>query len=388
MSQSLPWIHLSRSTYPLNTVLLALALCLLPAHAKPPVLYEEAAARYEKAENAADAVAAGEWREISAALERFSERHPDSPSAGKAALRCITIAMDRLFDLDMASEAVRRAGLLPREPAGPDHGSVPSRVVPPWYNPAASFPASDLEQVLYECYVRAALVAHFRGEQGHALELLRGAGELEPPGRGRSGQRLTAVVRGWLEPLTPGSLLDAMEDGKQKTGVQLADLALTTFHPEWAMELYERLLSGADPLPEPSDRVESYLFLRMEHALQFEGRHEEAAVYRERRFDLKYAQYRWPPERLFSEGTRIGNATQSAEVPMRLWKLCFTKYPEYRNSERALFFYAITAQREKEYEVARWAFELYIERYPDSRWTQRSRRELSEVEELLEEAKQ
>ncbi len=388
MLQSIGRMHFHHLILALYTVLLVLVLYPLPADAEPPVLYQEAVARHDKAENAADAVSAQEWMDIAAALERFGEQYPDSPYAGEAALRRITIAMERLFDPEKADNAARQTGLLAKAPDDTDRGADPSRMFPQWYKSTASFSTAELKPVLYECYVRAAMVAHLRGEQGRAVELMRRSRRLEPPEYRRAGQRLTAIVRGWLEPLTPVYLLDGMENEVQIAGVRLADLALTTFYPAWAMEIYERLLIGADPLPEPSNRLRSYLFLRMKHALQFKGRREEAAAYRERRSESKYAKYQWAPDKLLSRGTRIWNSTQCAEVPMKLYMLCFTHYPEHPRSERALFFYAITAQRVEDYKAARWAFELYLERYPDSRWTTRVYyRELPRVIEMLEEAK-
>ncbi|NBB96368.1 MAG: tetratricopeptide repeat protein, partial [Planctomycetes bacterium] len=329
-----------------------------------------AAARAEKA-----------WKDAAFMLNRFCEFYPKSLWAGDAYVRQVSMATGRMFDLDLASTIAQQAVGWAKD-ITEGRGSLPEAPLLPAWCLVERYPTyASLRPTFYDCYQWAGLVAHLRQQQDQAVAFCRQADRFDDSLRSRSGgetamARMIAVVQGARDALTPEELLDALKDDKQKTGILLADLSLMTFDPERAGELYERLLSGGWPFPRPTPEVESYLFLRIGQALEFQRKHDEAMTYLKRLYDPKYAKYPWTADGIFRIGTWAYNATQDPDDAMKHWEYVFKRNPKHPEAERSLFYYGLTAMRTKEYRKAAEAFTEYLNRYPDSRWTKRVETEL------------
>ncbi len=335
----------------------------------------------ELAEAAPAAQSEKAWKEAAFMLNRFCELYPKSPMAGDAYVRQVSMATGRMFDLDLASAIAQQAmGWAKDMTEG--RGNLPEAPLLPAWCLLERYPTyASLRPTFYDCYQWAGLVAYLRQQQDQAVAFCRQADRFDDSLRSRSGgetamARMIAVVQGARDALTPEALLEALKDDKQKTGILLADLSLMTFDPERAGELYERLLSGFWPFPRPTPEVESYLFLRIGQALEFQRKHEEAMAYLKRLYDPKYAKYPWTADGIFRIGTWAYNATQDPDDAMKHWEYVFKRNPKHPEAERSLFYYGLTAMRTKEYRKAAEAFTEYLNRYPDSRWTKRVETEL------------
>jgi len=185
---------------------------------------------------------------------------------------------------------------------------------------------------------------------------------------------MLSIIRGGRPPLTPDELIEGVRDDRQKTALRLADMALATFDPEHAGEHYEQLLRGTGPFSDPSVEMESYLLFRMGQSLHYQGKLNEAQLYLKRLYEPRYGRYEWAGDGIARLGTWIYNATDDTEEAMKHWKHVFTRHPDHPEAEASLFFYGIFGfENKKDYVAAQHAFELYLERYPDSRWSERVR---------------
>lgn len=132
-------------------------------------------------------------------------------------------------------------------------------------------------------------------------------------------------------------------------------------------------MGGQPPFGAPSSELEAYLILRMGQAFEFQKKHDKAVVTLERLYDPKYAKYSWASDGIFRLGTWNHNMTQKTATAMPHWEHVFTKTPDHPEAERALFYFATAATENGDRDRAEKAFRMYLDRYPDSRWTARIR---------------
>ena len=341
-------------------------------------LFQIGILRHELAKAVPDSASEKTWKGIAADLGRFCEQYPKSPYAGRAALRQLDVALERLFDLEAAGDAAEHAAGWAEMAANAnrktwrDHEDRLSA----WYLAGGRPSLQSLRRVIYRCYAQAGLVAYLAEERQRAVAFFRKARGFEDSHREKLGvntgmDRMVAVAEKSIEELVPWDLLGKLQREEQKTCLRLADLKLLTFQPDRAEKLYRRLLSGKRPFPKPKKELRSYLFYRLGQALKFQGKREEARRYLEQLYEPEYSRYKWAADGISRLGTWTYNTTDDADASMKHWMYVFTKYPDHPEAERSLFFYGITAVHEEDYETAQDAFELYVERYPDSRWTDR-----------------
>jgi tetratricopeptide (TPR) repeat protein len=214
-------------------------------------------------------------------------------------------------------------------------------------------------------------VEYLEDNKDRAVQMFRQARRFEDSRRDKYGvdtgmDRMIRVARGTLREPTPQDLSSHLKSEKQKTCVQLADLALLTFRPSHAEKLYDRLLAGEPPFPTPSNTLKSYLVYRLGQALKFQGKREDAYKYLKQLYRKEYSGQKWAAGGVSSLGTWLYNATQDAETAMPHWKHVFTEYPEHPAAERSLYFYGTRALDEENYQLAKRAFELFLKRYPDT----------------------
>ena len=318
------------------------------------------------------------FRTAAAALERFCVAYPDSPLAGDAYVKQIDIALERLFDLPLAQKLATRAVAWAKAASNKSAPKKPAAPLPPWAlrDAIASKRAASTKRVLYEVYLRAGLVAYLDQRNDDAAKLFAEGDKFDNSARKRAGgetsmARLIKIVRGKMPKLTPDEVLELVKNDNQKTAILLADLYLIAFQPEPAAGIYERLLAGEKPMPKPLAGIEAYLLWRMGQALKFQRKHDEAIVCLKRLYDPKYAKFSWAAGGISRIGTWTFNATDDGVEAMKHWKHVFTNFPKSPDAERSLFFYGLTAKDSKDYKTATRAFEEYLRRYPDSRWSRR-----------------
>lgn len=332
------------------------------------------------------------WEDVSAALAKLSDGFPDGPYSGTALVKQIDISLERTFDLEGADTACKRAIAWLGQSSPPTSlvANATAAVLPVWAAPLPPPPEVARDALGFRIYVAAGLVAHLQERNDEAVTLFSKAASFDKSRRQEIGAetsmaRMISVIEGKSPEFSPHEMLKALKKEKQRTGVLLADLALLTFDPERAGSLYERLLAGQPPFGAPSTELEAYLILRMGQALEFQRKHDEAVAMLTRLYEPKYAKYSWASDGIFRLGTWNHNATQKTATAMPHWEHVFTKTPDHPEAERALFYFAINARRDADHERAEKAFRMYLERYPDSRWTARIRdRELPGVVKLME----
>jgi tetratricopeptide (TPR) repeat protein len=342
-------------------------------------LFQIGVLRHELAKAVPQSASEKTWKGIATTLGRLCEQYPKSPYGGWAALRQGDVALERLFDLDLAGRAAAE-GVAWADRVRRRKGKRAAPLSLPAWNEATTPPTfKSLRSVIYRCYARAGLVAYLGDNKKWAVKMYKRARRFEDSRREKHGvdtgmDRMVKVARDQVEPLTPDELLETMRDGRQKTGLRMADIALLTFRPGRAETIYRRLLEGERPFPRPSNRMTSYLFFRMGQALKYQDRREEAEAYLKRLRKPEYARYTWAADGIARLGTWTYNATENAKESMKQWRHVFTQNPDHPEAEVSLFFYGLTAFEDLEdYATAQRAFELYLERYPDSRWSERVR---------------
>lgn len=347
----------------------------------PQAMYNAGVIMCELAEAAPAARAENAWKDAAFMLNRFCELHPKSPLAGDAYVRQVSMATGRMFDLDLASTIAQQAVGWAKD-ITESRGDLPEAPILPAWCLLERYPTyASLRPTFYDCYQWAGLVAHLRQQQDQAVAFCRQADRFDDSLRSRSGgetamARMIAVVQGARDALTPEELLNALKDDKQKTGILLADLSLMTFDPERAGELYERLLNGDQPFPKPTSLIESYLLFRLGQSLQFQHKRDEAIAYLTRLYKPQYAKYSWTADGIYRIGVWTYNATQDWMAAAPHYKHIFMAYPQHPEAPRALFLYGLNAFNAQSYDEAFAAFNLYLKRYPHSRWESRIKTEL------------
>jgi tetratricopeptide (TPR) repeat protein len=342
---------------------------------------ESMAAKAAGTPTAADAAKVDRaWHDASDALGNLAEEFPDGPYSGEASVKLVDIGLERTFDLEAADAACRDSlTWFKRSPpaAAPLEQAV-AMGLPVWAAPMPVTPEESRDSLGFRIYVAAGLVAHLQERNDEAVKMFGEAAKFDKSRRQELGaetsmKRMISVVEGRGPKFSPHDMLTSLKNENQRTGVLLADLALVTFDPERAGSLYQRILAGQPPFGSPSAELEAYLILRMGQALEFQRKHDEAVAMLTRLYEPKYAKYSWASDGIFRLGTWNHNATQKTASAMPHWEHVFTKTPDHPEAERALFYYGINSKRDGEHQRAEKAFRMYLDRYPNSRWTARIR---------------
>ena len=347
--------------------------------------------------------AAGRWPDAAKQLTDFTAAYPNCPKAGPAHIQIIDISLERLFDLAAARKSATAATIWAGKykPVATKDTKVAKNaaklpglrdiLLAGWNRP----PSKDqLKSTKYNIYLRAGLVAYLDQNFPLATKMFREGDKFDSSDRKKGGAqtamtRMVEVIRGKMKKLTPKEAIDLLKDDRQKVGVLLADLYLFTFEPKKAQGLYERLVLGEHPLPNPGTSIKGYLLLRLGQALEFQGKHDEAMVLLKQLADPRYAKSPWAADGVFRVATWSYNRKQDQTEAMPYWKRVFTQFPKHKEAERALFYYGLVADHSKDYPTAISAYKEYLKRYADSRWTERVRMKLlPDVERKYKESKQ
>ncbi|MCD4825743.1 MAG: hypothetical protein K8S55_14210, partial [Phycisphaerae bacterium] len=158
---------------------------------------------------------------------------------------------------------------------------------------------------------------------------------------------------------------------RQKLAIKIADTYLHAQRPEISVDIYERFLAGDPALKPITAAVKGYCLWRL--ALSYSEQKTKLDVsieYYKRLYAKKYAGLPWTPDAIMCLGVLIYNITQDPHQSMDHYKYVFMKYPNHREAERALYFYALEAVELKNKSLAEQSCKKFLRRYPqgDSGW--------------------
>ena len=199
----------------------------------------------ELAEAAPAARAEKAWKDAAFMLNRFCEFYPKSPLAGDAYVRQVDIAMEQMFDLDLAQKLSDTAIEWANAAEGNLKGSRVSQPEAAWAMPSNPLSEDCVENATLALVGRSAFILFVSGQQEGAKELLERLRILlnsRPNGEWDNYARLKwGFEHGYLYAY-PNDL-DTFA-GNQRLAVLLADFHYVTMNFHRTVTITEYLLAG------------------------------------------------------------------------------------------------------------------------------------------------
>ena len=319
----------------------------------------------ELAEVAPAAQAEKAWKEAAFMLNRFCELYPKSPLAGDAILRQTDIAMERLFDLALARTNSEQGVNWAKDAS--DNATEVAREFPPWAIGVAQPQPPSVEEVLYNSYLRAGLVAYLAQKYDDAASMFKAADGVGCP-------RPYRVVQGTLptgmerliasaqkgEALTPPEVLKG--DPKPAMILGLGDLYFAAEQWDKARELY-RLVYDHQVRPiKPLQISWAAFMIARTHFWKFEFA--EAQQFYHVVFD-KYPQSPWAATALFYNATMAYSNLRDMKEAAACLDQIRKNYPKDEMAERAAYLIGQLYQWRREFEKAKAAYAAYLKHYPN-----------------------
>jgi tetratricopeptide (TPR) repeat protein len=330
-------------------------------------------------------------KDADALFNRLCEAYPKSPYVGDACVRQIDFALERKYDLKLATalfgQGLRWAkdqdvqvvtaadGKVTRQSVEDAARAIrdASAKLPEWADPGAK-PAAALLDDLYNLYFRAAILAYLGEKYDDAAKYLDAAGPARPTEGMRANfdhQKVGLFILKECSRLKlPSWNRDAVKAAKtdsQRLAIKLADTYVHSLRPDKAEPIYQRLLSGDSSLGRPSKGVESYCLMQLAlaHSKSSEGVARATELYA-RLYRPEYAKYPWTPTGILRLGVLTFNTTHDAKTAMAHYQYVFTKYPDHPEADRAMYFYRVAARRLGDKALLAQTAERFLEMYPKS----------------------
>jgi len=319
----------------------------------------------ELAEAAPAAQAEKSWKDAAFMLNRFCEFYPKSPLAGDAILRQTDIAMERLFDLALARTNSEQGVNWAKDAS--DNATEVARELPPWAIGVAQPQPPCVEEVLYNSYLRAGLVAYLAQKYDDAASMFKAADGVGCP-------RPYRVVQGSLptgmerliasaqkgEALTPPEVLKG--DPKPAMILGLGDLYFAAEQWDKSRELY-RLVYDHQVRPiKPLQISWAAFMIARTHFWKFEFA--EAQQFYHVVFD-KYPQSPWAATALFYNATMAYSNLRDMKEAAACLDQIRKSYPKDEMAERAAYLIGQLYQWRREFEKAKAAYAAYLKHYPN-----------------------
>ncbi|MCE9553252.1 MAG: tetratricopeptide repeat protein, partial [Planctomycetes bacterium] len=315
------------------------------------------------------------WKEANAALKRFCETYPKSLYVGDAYLRQMDIALERMFDLEMAQTLAPQAAQWASAAVTVEKAEMPALF--PWASLVPRPEADQIKQTVYECFLRAGLAAYLAGQFDQAVDWISLAGPKSPgvaftekPDMESFGlYYLLKAIRS-KKPLTEQQALDAAKTDQQRLAIQLADLYMETIRPEKAEEIFNRIINHDLHLGKVPPNLEGYAILQIATSLdRQEGRRPEALERLKTlagRRDLQGTY--WGGCGLFRLALFTYNQTQDPKKSLPLYEAMLKQYPNHQFGELAHLYYCLDAMQLKDNALAEKASQEFFQKYPGSEY--------------------
>lgn len=366
-------------------------------------LYNQAVLLYE----------AEKFEDASGVLEHLVKTHPTSPFAGDACVKLTDIALERMFSLpvaritsatglqwaEAAKAAIAKTSAAPKpqptsqpEPAsGPTAPSSPatpeqsSPAVPQPTNlslpsltrfsvwaPTFDIPPEEaLRGTIYDCYLRAGLVAYLTQNYSFAEQCFHFAQPFMPPrdfvvviGSIPTGiERILEAAREKKQ-LTPPA---ALEGGSEKTRLilQLVDIFCEAGQYHKAIELCGMVIAARSS--DCTDLQKSWAHFARARSIYEIPRCMEA------REDYIAAQKvcpkaPWAAQALLYAGTITNNFYEDPLGAIPFYERVVQEYPDSEFADKAAYFIGVSYEHKSQWDKAQKAYRLFLKKYPESRW--------------------
>jgi outer membrane protein assembly factor BamD (BamD/ComL family) len=329
-----------------------------------------------------------QWKEAGSAFDTFLKGYPHSPWAGDVYVRVIDVALEEEFDLAGAKGYADKAGGWAKAHSGSpvsDDGANPGPAdgLRTWSFATACPTSAALQRTVYECFLRAALVAYLNHQADAAAALAQAAGPEQVPDDPTEHVDLTKVgvntliriIRSGKAVTESRAMADAKTD-KERLAMQLGDLYLATIRPDRAEVVFRRLAATSG-----NTSAEGYALLQLAVALdrQMEKRADALDVLRTLS-SSKYANTYWGPYGMFRLALFTYNQHQDPNEVMPLYKDMFIRYPHHPMAYSAMLCYALNAIRSGNKQEAVRSVGEFLDKYKDSPHAQYLQTKLRELQ--------
>jgi tetratricopeptide (TPR) repeat protein len=302
-------------------------------------------------------------------LGRFTEFYPKSPFAGDAYVREIDIALERMFDLDLARQL--SAAVVEWAKAQPNPRVEASATgLESWRATVKRIGPTELRPVVFEAYLRAGLVAYLDRRYEPAQRFFESAQPLTPPrdfvvveGRIPTGIECIIAASREKRALTPKEALEG--DAKTRLVLQLSDIYLEAGAYLKTRELaslvigdQRRISSGPQLSWAHRQRAVALSSLR----LKLEAKPEYLAAQR------ACPAAPWACKCLLFVATIAQNYEDDPDEAISHFEKVLKLYPTNEYASKAAYFIGVIHEWNSRWSLAKAAYQRVIRDYPESRW--------------------
>ena len=326
-------------------------------------------------------------------FQQLCEAYPKSPYVGDACVRQIDFALERKYDLALATSLAYQGlqwakkqdvqvvtaadGTVTRSSVEDAAKAIQnaSAKLPEWTEPGAK-PAASLLNDLYNLYLRAGILAYLQERYDEASHDLDAAGPARPTEGMRANfdlQKMGLFILGECckrkEPSWYADAIKAAKTDGQKLALKLADTYLHSQRADKAEAIFNQVLAGDPPLGRPSKAAEGYCLMQLAlvYSIQNVNRDKSIEFYR-RFFRKEYADLPWAATAIMRLAVLEYNSTQDPHRAIRYYQYVLTKYPNHPDAERALYFLALDAVQARDKTLAEVSCKEYLKRYARNGW--------------------
>jgi tetratricopeptide (TPR) repeat protein len=326
-------------------------------------------------------------------FNRLCEAYPKSPYIGDACVRQIDFALERKYDLKLATalseQGLRWAknqdvqvvttadGTLTRASVEDAAKAIQnaSAKLPDWVEPGAK-PAESFLEDLSNLYLRAGIMAYFQEKYDEASQYFDAAGPARPTEGMHAAFDLQKfglfILKECAKRKEPSWYPDAINVAKtesQKLALKLADTYLHAQRPEKAVVIYGQLLAGDSLLGRPSTAVKAYCMMQLALAYSNDAVNYDKSIEYYRRFlGKEYADLPWAADALMRLAVLEYNTSHDPRRAIPQFQYIISHYPKHPDAERAMYFLALAAVHLGDKALAESSCKAFIEKYPRSGW--------------------
>ncbi len=321
------------------------------------------------------------WKDAAATFTRFCEKYPESLYSGGALLLHIDVALERMFDVDLAEKLADQGVRWIEAATEPEIRWPPEVVWAAWQQHPVKPAETAIRSVVYNLRLRGIFSAYLAGNYAKANRLLSSAGPLEPVDGQIDAKQIQRIGLHFLQraiaaqrPVWNQEVLAKARTDRQRTALKLADLYLRVVRTDNAAAIYERIIDE-DPAFAPALPVlEVYARIQLARAYAYDQKfHGRALETLQGLYKPELAGEPQVAEGLVWLGTMTFNFTQDPRKAMPHLEQVMERFPDAPSTERAMYFYALMAVGSEDRARAEAACKRFLATYPDSIWFQHVR---------------
>jgi len=324
---------------------------------------------------------------------RFCESWPRSQWAGSAINVQISVALERMFDLDLAKTLAASGEEWAKQmEAQLDAKGQPKEdsSLPPWA--LRDRQPLDIQADLYQVHLHNGLVAYLGQQYDRAAKAFEAARPFAPDldvevvhGHVPKGiDRLIDVAKE-SQRLTPDQALDN-KHGKASLILQLADLYDLEEDYVKSADLVNLILTGTVTATAEQKSWATFRRGRASFCLDWDHR-DPIAAKKDYLAAVDLApKASWAYQGLFLAGNIAFNTEHDVDGAVALWKRLLKDYPNCPEAHRAAYYIGVSYELTNQPEKAKEAFDAFLKAFPDSPFTEIVQQQhFKNIQELLKE---